>query len=204
MRGERTWAVAVRTPEGDIEIETHEAPTWARALGEGPARAAASWRSPSRMALGFKALTWSANRQIPEEEQISSKAMGWTIGVALALLHRHLHPAPGARRQRRSATSSGSTASGSTSPRARSRLGIFLGYLALDRARSRTSSACSSTTAPSTRRSPRTRTTSRLTAESAQRFATAARALRHQLPAHGDGDHHLRVLVRRPAGAGRS
>jgi uncharacterized protein YqhQ len=36
------------------------------------------------MALGMKALTWSANRQIPEEEQISSKAMGWTIGVALA------------------------------------------------------------------------------------------------------------------------
>jgi len=32
----------------------------------------------------MKALTWSANRQIPEEEQISSKAMGWTIGVALA------------------------------------------------------------------------------------------------------------------------
>ena len=32
----------------------------------------------------MKALTWSANRQIPVEEQISSKAMGWTIGVALA------------------------------------------------------------------------------------------------------------------------
>jgi uncharacterized protein YqhQ len=31
----------------------------------------------------MKALTWSANRQIPEEEQLSSKAMGWTIGVAL-------------------------------------------------------------------------------------------------------------------------
>ena len=29
MRGERSWAVAVRTPEGDIEIEVHDAPTWA-------------------------------------------------------------------------------------------------------------------------------------------------------------------------------
>jgi uncharacterized protein YqhQ len=37
------------------------------------------------MSLGFKALTWSAERQIPEEERISSKAMGWTMGVALAL-----------------------------------------------------------------------------------------------------------------------
>ena len=37
------------------------------------------------LALGFKALAWSANRQIPEEEQISSKAMGWTMGVSLTL-----------------------------------------------------------------------------------------------------------------------
>ena len=29
MRGERTWAIAVRTPEGAIEVVTHEAPTWA-------------------------------------------------------------------------------------------------------------------------------------------------------------------------------
>ena len=47
MRGQRTWAVAVRTPEGDIEIETHEAPTG----GSGGRRSrcsGASWRSPSR------------------------------------------------------------------------------------------------------------------------------------------------------------
>ena len=30
MRGARSWAVAVRTPEGDIEIETHDAPPWAQ------------------------------------------------------------------------------------------------------------------------------------------------------------------------------
>src|SRR6267378_681363 len=34
------------------------------------------------MGLGFKALSWSANRQIPEEDQISPKAMGWTIAFA--------------------------------------------------------------------------------------------------------------------------
>jgi len=83
MRGERTWAVSVRTPEGDIQTEVHDAPAWAErwskiwivrgvmALGES-------------MALGFKALSWSANIQLPEEERISSKAMGWTIGFALA------------------------------------------------------------------------------------------------------------------------
>jgi uncharacterized protein YqhQ len=36
------------------------------------------------MSLGFKALAWSANVQLPEEERISSKAMGWTIGISLA------------------------------------------------------------------------------------------------------------------------
>jgi uncharacterized protein YqhQ len=83
MRGERTWAVAVRTPEGDIEIETHEAPVWAEKWSKVPIVRGIMSLGES-MALGFKALSWSANRQIPEEEQISSKAMGWTIGAALA------------------------------------------------------------------------------------------------------------------------
>jgi len=83
MRGERTWAVSVRTPEGEIQTEVHDAPAWAErwskiwivrgvmSLGES-------------MALGFSALSWSANIQLPEEERISSKTMGWTIGLALA------------------------------------------------------------------------------------------------------------------------
>jgi uncharacterized protein YqhQ len=83
MRGERTWAIAVRTPEGDIEIETHETPTWAEKWVKIPLVRGVMALAES-MALGMKALTWSANRQIPEEEQISSKAMGWTIGIALA------------------------------------------------------------------------------------------------------------------------
>ena len=36
MRGESSWAVAIRTPEGDIEIETHEAPTWAQKWSKVP------------------------------------------------------------------------------------------------------------------------------------------------------------------------
>lgn len=83
MRGERTWAVAVRTPEGDLEIETHDAPTWAQRWAKVPLFRGIMALAES-MSLGFRALTWSANRQIPEEEQIGPKAMGWTIGVALA------------------------------------------------------------------------------------------------------------------------
>lgn len=83
MRGERTWAVAVRTPEGDIEIHTHDTPTWAERWSKIPLVRGVMALAES-MALGMKALTWSANRQIPEEEQISSKAMAWSIGIALA------------------------------------------------------------------------------------------------------------------------
>ena len=39
MRGESSWAVAVRTPEGDIDIDLHEAPRWAEKYGKYPAAA---------------------------------------------------------------------------------------------------------------------------------------------------------------------
>ena len=83
MRGARTWAVAVRTPEGEIEVVTHEAPTWAEKWANVPLMRGVMGLAES-MGLGFKALAWSADRQIPEEERISSKAMGITMGVALA------------------------------------------------------------------------------------------------------------------------
>ena len=82
MRGERTWAVAVRTPEGEIEVETHDAPTWAEKYRKLPLLRGVMMLAES-LSLGFKALTWSANRQVPEEERLSPKTMGWTIGVAM-------------------------------------------------------------------------------------------------------------------------
>jgi uncharacterized protein YqhQ len=84
MRGPASWAVAVRTPEGEIEVVTHEAPTWAQRWAKIPIVRGVMGLGES-MALGFKALSWSAERQIPEEERISSKAMGVTMGIALAL-----------------------------------------------------------------------------------------------------------------------
>ncbi len=84
MRGTRTWAIAVRTPEGGIEVEVHDAPTWAERWSKIPLMRGIMGLAES-MSLGFRALTSSANRQIPEEEQISSKAMSWTVGVAVVL-----------------------------------------------------------------------------------------------------------------------
>jgi uncharacterized protein YqhQ len=84
MRGEHSWAVAVRSPEGEIQVDVHDAPVWAQRWSKIPLVRGIMSLGES-LALGFKALAWSANRQIPEEEQISSKAMGWTIGVSLTL-----------------------------------------------------------------------------------------------------------------------
>jgi uncharacterized protein YqhQ len=83
MRGPRSWAVAVRTPEGEIEVVTHDAPTWAERWSKVPILRGIMGLGES-MSLGFKALSWSADRQIPEEERISSKAMGVTMAIALA------------------------------------------------------------------------------------------------------------------------
>ena len=84
MRGARTWAVAARTPEGEIELVVNDAPTWAERWSKVPVVRGVTSLAES-MALGFKALSWSADRQIPEDERISSTAMNWTMGVAVVL-----------------------------------------------------------------------------------------------------------------------
>ena len=82
MRGAHSWAVAVRTPDGDIELAVHDAPSWAERWSHVPVVRGVASLAES-LALGFRALSWSADRQLPEEERISQRAMGWTIGAAL-------------------------------------------------------------------------------------------------------------------------
>ena len=82
MRGADTWAVAVRTPEGEVELSVNDAPTWAEQWSKYPVVRGVMSLAES-LSLGFKALLWSAHRQLPEEERISEKAMGWTMAVSL-------------------------------------------------------------------------------------------------------------------------
>jgi len=82
MRGPRSWAVAVRTPDDEIELVVHDAPTWAERWSKVPIVRGVMALAES-LSLGFKALAWSADRQLPEEERISPKAMGWTMGISL-------------------------------------------------------------------------------------------------------------------------
>jgi uncharacterized protein YqhQ len=82
MRGATTWAVAVRTPEGGIDVEVHDAPSWAEKYSKIPLLRGVMNLAES-MALGMKALSWSANQQVPEEERVGNKAMGVTMAIAL-------------------------------------------------------------------------------------------------------------------------
>ncbi|MGQ0802717.1 MAG: DUF1385 domain-containing protein [Actinomycetota bacterium] len=129
MRGERAWAVAVRTLDGDIEVEVHDAPRWAERWSKVPLVRGVVTLAES-LTLGFRALSWSANKQVPEEEQLSSKAIGWTMAVALTVFTAIfiLLPAFGARGLNRLLPLDGfwlHAAEGGL------RLGLFIGYILL-------------------------------------------------------------------------
>src|SRR5687767_13672 len=86
MRGPASWSVACRKPDETIAVEKHPLPTLAQrhpwlkwplfrgvlVLGES-------------LAIGIKALMISANHALEEEEQLSEKQLGWTMGVAMVM-----------------------------------------------------------------------------------------------------------------------
>ena len=90
MRGVSTWAVAVRKPEGEIEVVSEPLVSWAKrhrllrlpvirgvvALGES-------------LKIGFRALGISANAQLVEEDGEEPEPIGglaWTLTIALSLV----------------------------------------------------------------------------------------------------------------------
>ena len=86
MRGSATWAVAVRKPEGDIEVVINDAANWAEKWSQLPLARGIATLGES-LSLGFKALMWSAERQLPEDERekMGKGATGATIGVAVLM-----------------------------------------------------------------------------------------------------------------------
>jgi len=90
MRGISVWAVAVRTPEGQIEVESESIKPWAQRHR--------AWRLPiirgvvalaESMKIGFKALAISANAQLEEDEEGEKEEIGgfvWGLTIFLSLL----------------------------------------------------------------------------------------------------------------------
>src|SRR3954454_24294942 len=81
MRGATSYAIAVRDPDGEIKVDVRAVPGWAERWRNIPIVRGVMGLGES-MGLGYRALTWSANQQVPESEQVSEKAMGWAVGVA--------------------------------------------------------------------------------------------------------------------------
>src|SRR5215218_7898562 len=90
MRGISVWAVAVRTPEGQIEVESEQLVPWAQRHR--------LWRLPvirgvvalgESMKIGFRALAISANAQMEEDEEGEKEEIGgfvWGLTIVLSLL----------------------------------------------------------------------------------------------------------------------
>jgi len=78
MRGASTWAIAVRKPDGEIAVDVRTVPGWSDKYNSIPVVRGVTSLAES-LGLGYRALTWSANQQFPEEERISEKAIGWAV-----------------------------------------------------------------------------------------------------------------------------
>ncbi len=86
MRGPASWSVACRRPDSSIAVERFPLPSLAQrhpwlkwpllrgvlVLGES-------------LAIGIKALMISANHALEEEEQLSDRQLGWTLGLSMLL-----------------------------------------------------------------------------------------------------------------------
>ena len=86
MRGPASWSVACRRPDQSIAVEKFPLPSLAErhpwlkwplfrgvvVLGES-------------LAIGIKALMISANQALEDEEQLSDKQLGWTLGVSMVM-----------------------------------------------------------------------------------------------------------------------
>jgi uncharacterized protein YqhQ len=87
MRGPSSWSVACRKPDETIAVERFDLP---RAAERYPALKWPLVRGcvvlGESLAIGIKALMISAGHAVPEEEeQLSEKQLGWTLGISLTL-----------------------------------------------------------------------------------------------------------------------
>lgn len=87
MRGPASWSVACRKPDESITVERHPLPTLAERHGflKWPLFRGCLVLGES-LAIGIKALMISANHALEEEEeQLSDKQLGWSLGVAMVM-----------------------------------------------------------------------------------------------------------------------
>src|SRR5688572_28597347 len=88
MRGVSTWALAVKKPDGTVEVTSEPVVSWAkshRALRLPVIRGVVAL--VESLKLGFRAMRIAANSQITEEEEIEAiGGLAWTLTVIGALV----------------------------------------------------------------------------------------------------------------------
>jgi uncharacterized protein YqhQ len=90
MRGVSTWAVAVRTPDGEIEVSSEPLVSWAkrnRILRWPVIRGVVALAESLK--IGFRALAISANAQVVSEDGEEAEPIGgftWGLTIALSLV----------------------------------------------------------------------------------------------------------------------
>ncbi len=84
MRGPASWSVACRRPDDSIAVQHHPLPAlrerhawlkWPLVRGVGVLA--------ESLVIGVKALMISANQALEDEEQLSDRQLGWTLGTAM-------------------------------------------------------------------------------------------------------------------------
>ncbi len=86
MRAPEAWAVAVRRPDGVIEAKRHDLPgITSRSKGAKVPFVRGIFVLAESLSLGFRALSWSAEKAGDEEEQISRAQVIWTMVLAVVL-----------------------------------------------------------------------------------------------------------------------
>ncbi len=85
MRAPNRWAVAARRPDGVIEVVRHELP---RLASRSKAARIPLMRGVmvliESLSLGFRALSWSAQRAGEEEEELTKRQIAFTMVFAIA------------------------------------------------------------------------------------------------------------------------
>lgn len=85
MRGSTTYAVAVRNTEGGVTVEVRDAPTWSQRWGRFPLLRGVAALGES-MSLGMRALTWSANQSLAEDDiELGTGSMAVSMTLAMVM-----------------------------------------------------------------------------------------------------------------------
>jgi uncharacterized protein YqhQ len=84
MRGELQWSLAVRRPDGAIEVDVHDNPRFARRYEGLPLLRGVAALGES-MALGLNALRAAVNKAAPADRQMSRRGMVISAAIAVPL-----------------------------------------------------------------------------------------------------------------------